>query len=50
MFSCLNVLFGGSRKIIFLLILAVFIPTIASAAPKDRSRWDKHFDVGGFLF
>jgi len=50
MFSCLNVLFGGSRKIIFLLILAVFIPTIASAAPKDQSRWDKRYDIDGFLF
>jgi len=36
--------------VIFLLILAVSIPMPAAAAEKDQSRWDKHYDIEGFLF
>jgi|TARA_B100000959_G_scaffold77502_1_gene82327 2-polyprenyl-3-methyl-5-hydroxy-6-metoxy-1,4-benzoquinol methylase len=50
MFSRLNVLFDRSLVVIFLLILAVSIPMPAAAAEKDQSRWDKHYDIEGFLF
>ncbi len=50
MFSHLNVLFCKCREVIVLLILAVSIPIIASAAEKDQARWDKHYDIEGFLF
>ncbi|HAK38277.1 MAG: class I SAM-dependent methyltransferase [Nitrospinaceae bacterium] len=50
MFSRLNVLFDRSLVVIFLLILAVSIPMLAAAAEKDQSRWDKHYDIEGFLF
>ena len=50
MFSRLNVLFDRSLVVIFLLILAVPIPMPAAAAEKDQSRWDKHYDIEGFLF
>lgn len=50
MFSRLNVLFDRSLVVKFLLILAVSIPMPAAAAEKDQSRWDKHYDIEGFLF
>ncbi len=50
MFSRLNVLFDRSLVVIFLLILTVSIPMLAAAAEKDQSRWDKHYDIEGFLF
>ncbi len=50
MFSRLNVLFDRSLVVLFLLILAVSIPMPAAAAEKDQSRWDKHYDIEGFLF
>ena len=50
MFSRLNVLFDRSLVVLFLLILAVSIPIPAAAAEKDQSRWDKHYDIEGFLF
>ena len=43
-------LFIKKLHLILSLTLITLIPLIASAAEKDQARWDKHYDIEGFLF
>ena len=43
-------LFSKKLHFILSLILITLIPLITSAAEKDQERWDKHYDIEGFLF
>ena len=37
-------------NLIFLIILSTLMPVIVSGAPNDQSRWDKYYDIEGFLY
>jgi tellurite methyltransferase len=42
--------FNKKLHFILSLILIILIPLITSAAEKDQERWNKHYDIEGFLF
>ena len=50
MFCYPNMLPDRSRLFVFFLMFTLLSPAIASAAPKDQSRWDKYYDIEEFLF
>ena len=43
-------LFSKKMHFILSLVLITLIPLVTSAAEKDQARWDKHYDIEGFLF
>ena len=50
MFFHPNVLVDRNRGFVFFLVLALLVPNVVLAAPKDQSRWDKYYDIEEFLF
>ena len=50
MFLLPNLLLNRRRGFVVFLFLTLVLPTTAIAAPKDQSRWDKHYDIEEFLF
>ena len=37
-------------KSLIFIVMILFLPTSAFTAPKDQSRWDKHYNIEEFLF
>ena len=50
MFFHPNVFLNKNLNFIFSLVLSALIPVIASAAPKDQTRWDKYYSTEEFIF